>query len=125
MTDSPTRGVFDVAVTDEEGVSVVVVDGEVDMISARRLADVAFEAASSADGGLVVDLAGVSFLSSSGITVLLRTLGHLPTGATAAFVAPHPAARRPITLSGLDREAQSWPDRAAAVEAVRSGNPVQ
>ncbi|MBY6348918.1 STAS domain-containing protein [Rhodococcoides corynebacterioides] len=125
MTDSPTRGVFDVAVTDDDGVCVVVVDGEVDMMSARRLGDVAFEAASSADGGLVVDLAGVTFLSSSGITVLLRTLGHLPSGAAAAFVAPQPAARRPITLSGLDREATSWPDRATAVEAVRSADPVQ
>ncbi len=125
MTDSPTRGAFDVTVTDDGGVRIVVVDGEVDMISSRRLGDVAFDAAASADGGLVVDLAGVTFLSSSGITVLLRTLGHLPSGAAAAFVAPHSAARRPITLSGLDREAPSWPDRVTAVEAVRSGTSVQ
>ncbi len=59
---------LDIEVLTEGDSCVVVVGGEVDMATAAQL-DAALE---TVDGNVVVDLAGVTFLDSSGIGVLVK-----------------------------------------------------
>ena len=59
---------LDIEVLSEGDSCVVVVGGEVDMATAAQL-DAALE---TVDGNVVVDLAGVTFLDSSGIGVLVK-----------------------------------------------------
>jgi anti-anti-sigma factor len=120
MRDQPTTKGFDVDVSDLDGVAVVSVRGSLDLASAPHLSEAAYPAAESATDGLIFDLRGVQFMSSSGVTVLVRAMDLLPEGASAAIVASQPAVQRPITLSGLDRVITTVPDVGAAVDFVRS-----
>ena len=57
---------------DVRGVTVAIVEGEVDLAVAERVA-AELEAAPRTDGsGLVVDLSGVSYLDSSGVHLLFK-----------------------------------------------------
>jgi anti-sigma B factor antagonist len=84
---------------------VLLVTGEIDMLTApaldRRLAE-------STDGGhrrVVVDLSGVTFLSSAGITILVQhTANAAERGVRLPIVATGTAVLRPLELTGLDTE---------------------
>ncbi|GGG19729.1 anti-sigma factor antagonist [Rhodococcoides trifolii] len=123
MRDQPASKGFEVDVSDLDGVAVVSVRGSLDLASAPRLSETAYPAAEVASNGLVFDLTGVQFMSSSGVTVLVRTIDLLPDGASAAIVASQPAVQRPITLSGLDRVITTVPDVASAIEFVSPATP--
>lgn len=118
MAHESTDADFGIAVSTERAVNVVAVTGELDMASASAFATSTYAAAAAAKVGLIVDLSEVTFLSSSGITVLLRALDMLDSGSQLALVAPHPAVTRPIALSGLDRAVQSYSDRHAAIDSM-------
>ena len=72
-------------------------EGEVDAASAGALA-AAIDAVDPS-GKVDVDLAGVSFLDSSGVRVLALASQHRPL----RVVAASPAVARVLTLTGLDR----------------------
>ena len=84
-------------------VAVVVVSGDVDMLTAPALADAISEAASESPAGVIVDLANVDFLASAGMSVLVAA--HEDVTRTAGFgvVADGPATSRPKRVVGLDR----------------------
>jgi anti-anti-sigma factor len=67
---------LDIEVLTEGDACVVVVGGEVDMATAPQL-DAALAAV---DGNVVVDLAAVSFLDSSGIGVIVRAAQRAQAG---------------------------------------------
>lgn len=119
MVDHPADDSFEVGVSEHDGVVVVSVRGALDVVTSVHLTDAASPAAENANNGLIIDLTEVDMLSSSGLTALLRTVDLLPTGASAALIAPHPGVQRPITLSGLDRVITTVTDLDDAVEAVR------
>jgi anti-sigma B factor antagonist len=54
------------------GDGVVLVEGELDIVTAALLEAELREAVASAPGDLVVDLAGISFMDSAGMNVLAR-----------------------------------------------------
>jgi anti-anti-sigma factor len=62
-----------ISVRASEDVCVVVATGEIDMASAAKLT----EALANVHGRVVVDLAGVSFLDSSGISALVHARNRL------------------------------------------------
>lgn len=87
--------------TVSEGITVVAVSGEVDMLTAPQLrADVL----PHIDEGstLVLDLSGVSFLGSAGLAVLVEASQHAKRrGATFRVVAVERAVTRPLAATGL------------------------
>ena len=99
---------------------IVSVFGEVDLVTSHRLAATAIPAAVDAEAGLIIDATEVTFLSSSGLSVLLQAIGAVPAGARSAIVSTHPSVRRVITVSGLDTTIVTTPDVESALRAVRN-----
>ncbi|OZF09433.1 hypothetical protein CH300_01880 [Rhodococcus sp. 15-1154-1] len=118
MVNEPTGEALTVESSEQDGVTVLAVTGELDLVGAPKLADRAYPVAAQAVHGLVIDLTDVHFLSSSGVSVLVRTVDSLPSGAMGVLVAPHAVVQRPILLSGLDRVITTVADRPAAFAAI-------
>lgn len=120
MVEQSASGTFDLGVTERDGVVIVSVFGEVDLVTSPRLAATAIPAAVDAEAGLIIDATEVTFLSSSGLSVLLQAIGAVPAGARSAIVSTHPSVRRVITVSGLDTTIVTTPDVESALRAVRN-----
>lgn len=97
-------------------VTVVTVAGRVDSASAS---DLEAELKTQMDDGkisFVLDLAGVDFLSSSGLRVLVTTLKAVRrSGGDLRLAQPSQRATDAIDLAGLDVLFQAYPDREAAI----------
>ncbi len=91
---------FDIAISEDGGTTVVRVSGELDLATAPQLGDVF---AAQGSGDLDVDLHGVTFLDSSGISVLVQAQKLLVArGATLRLCSLTESARRVLALAGLD-----------------------
>ncbi|XVS62701.1 STAS domain-containing protein [Actinosynnema sp. CA-299493] len=101
-SDSPRAGQLGLAVrTPVDGVTVVAVSGEVDMLTAPQLRA---DALRHLDAGstLVLDLSGVSFLGSAGLAVLVEASQHAQRrDASFRVVAVERAVTRPLAATGL------------------------
>ncbi len=79
-------------------VHVVALVGELDMATADGLA----EALTAIPGSLVIDLAGVTFMDSSGIAALVKTNNQLTdTGRRLVLTRPAPNVRKVLGIVGL------------------------
>jgi anti-anti-sigma factor len=96
--------------TDPAGEQVLVVTGDVDLVGREPVARALLPAARAGDGALVVDLAGVPYLSSAGIALLSEAAALRPE--LAVVVAAGSAPARALEVTGL-----------AAVLAVRVTEP--
>jgi anti-anti-sigma factor len=86
-------------VEDDAGRTFVTVAGEVDMESAAQLRS----CLRTLDGNVVVDLAEVTFLDSSGIAALVNARKRLlDLGGTLMLRAPRSNVREVIRITGLD-----------------------
>jgi len=104
--------------TDAGEVAVLVVTGDLDLSNADDLgAAIAREPLRS---GLVVDLAAVPFMDSSGLRVLMLASGERE-GSFATVVAPGSPVRRVLDLAGLAERIPSFPDRTEAAGAAAAG----
>ncbi len=105
----------------DDGEAVVLeVSGTLDTITAPSLATHLDVALTGGPAVLVVDLSGVDFLSSAGISVLVET--HHLTARTATLLrvaADGPATSRPMRSIGIDQVVDLYPN---ATDAVR-GRP--
>ncbi len=102
-------------------VSLVAARGELDAFTAPELEDAFARAASSSSetGGIVVDLASVSFLDSTALGIVVRALRAIQErGRGAQIVLPDGPARRIFELTTLDRVLPVAPTRAAALAAL-------
>lgn len=86
------------------GQTVLEVSGELDMATAPQLARALDELGSAADRVLLVDLAGVGFLGSSGLAVLVNLHRELEPGRLLRIVAPSREAYRAFAVTGLAGE---------------------
>ncbi|MEV6846269.1 STAS domain-containing protein [Actinoplanes sp. NPDC051411] len=102
--------------TREAGVSTILLSGELDLASASTVQALLFEQVESPEVTAVrVDLAGVGFLDSSALGVLISGLNHAQEeGRGFAVVNPSVAAQRILAVTGLD-EVLCGPEQAAAV----------
>jgi anti-anti-sigma factor len=100
---SPALDGFEVTQRWRDGVAVVAVRGDLDMLTAPQVMDVLAEVLTNSPGALIVDLSEVAFLASSGMTTLMA--GHEQAGPTIWFgvVAEGPTTSRPMKLLGLDQ----------------------
>jgi anti-anti-sigma factor len=85
----------------DDGTVTVTVRGEIDAATAdtfyQRLADVA----SGSPRRVVIDLAGVGFLDSSGLRAFVRLRKALPADCPVILRSPRPRARQVFDLTGL------------------------
>jgi len=86
--------------TDPDG--AVVVTGEVDLYSAPRLEQVVGGAVEGGKGNVVIDLAGVRFMDSAGLNIIIRCYKPLDEqGRRLVLHSPQDAVRRTLELGGI------------------------
>ena len=100
---------------------VLTVSGEVDMLSAPRLADAIHTALTPSPAALIVDLSKVDFLASAGMTVLLTAQDEVVPPTRFAVVAHGAATSRPIQLTKLDSVLPLYSTLDSALESVAGG----
>lgn len=84
---------------------VIAFTGDLDVATRRAARDALQVALREGTGPLVLDLSGIEFLDSTGLTVLVNTANEAERVARPfAIVAPPGQARRTLELSGLDEE---------------------
>ena len=100
--------------TDDTGRAVLVVSGAIDVQSRDALLTAARASLESDAPGLVLDLADVTFMDSTGIGALVE-LGHDAEDADVSFALRDPSARvtRILTMTGLG---EAWPTEVSADE---------
>jgi len=99
------------------GAYVVACSGELDMATGPRLRE-AIDAISDAD--LIVDLGGLSFIDSTGISILLGTLRRTEEAGKRLVVSCPPGApRRVFELTGLQDVLEICDSRADAEARMR------
>ncbi|MGO8850128.1 STAS domain-containing protein [Mycobacterium sp.] len=108
---------------DHDGVSVVRVGGEIDLVTVPALEQAIDVVVAESPAALVIDLSGVEFLGSVGLKILAATHEKLGTATQFGVVARGPATRRPIHLTGLDKIFLLYPTLDDALSAVRDGDP--
>ena len=110
----------DVRTERERRVSVVCASGELDAYAAPDL-DAAFAGLSGARL-VLADLGSVSFMDSTALGVLVRSVrGFRQTNADVRVVLPRGPARRIFEITALDGELPVAADRSAAVAELEAG----
>jgi len=85
-----------------ENVSVLKIGGEIELSNAAQLREALMGAAEAGHAGLVVDLAGVSFIDSTGIGVLVGALKRAREhGSTFVLAGAQRRVRRVFEITGL------------------------
>lgn len=103
--DPPTRapGPLEVLLRIDDRTVIVVLDGEVDISSVGTLRACLDHVLADSYESVVIDLAGVTFLDSSGLAVVARAHVSLQEmGRHLRLSNPSPSVRRVLELSGLD-----------------------
>jgi anti-sigma B factor antagonist len=96
MSPSPAR----LTIAAGEGSRDLVLEGDIDSYTAPRL-DSAVQALGF-DSGITIDLAGVEFIDSSGLRVLITTHSALDErGQQLVLLSPSPAVARLFEITGL------------------------
>jgi len=108
-------------VTDHDGVAVLSIGGEIDLVTAPALEEAIGGVVAENQTALIIDLSGVEFLGSVGLKILAATYEKLNNSAEFGVVARGPATRRPIHLTGLDKTFSLYPTLDDALTGVRDG----
>lgn len=94
---------------------VLTVTGEIDTLTAPAFTAAAADLVASRGDVLVVDLAGVRFLASSGLAVLISAAHSLEErGIRLRLVVASRAVHRPLEITGTDQLFDLHPDVASA-----------
>ena len=106
--------------TEQDGVAVVSVTGEVDVSTAPRLRQQLVETATSGHERVVVDLSAVDFLDSTGLGVLVSGLKRFRTlGGDLLLVCPNARIAKVFEITGLTKV---FSMRSSVEEAVKAAN---
>jgi len=106
-------------VTEDSGVSILAVHGEVDVATAPRLRQELVEIAASGSNRAVVDLDGIDFLDSTGLGVLVSGLKRFRTlGGDLLLVCTQHRILKVFEITGLLPVFGIYATRAAAVGAA-------
>ncbi|WP_327043635.1 STAS domain-containing protein [Microbispora sp. NBC_01189] len=95
---------------------VVAVEGELDLFTAPFLRDEVRDAITNDSPTLVLDLGELSFMDSSGLSVLIEAW-RLATseGGGVSLASPRPPVARILRTTGLDRRIKVYPDVDTAI----------
>jgi anti-sigma B factor antagonist len=94
---------------------VVVVTGEVDMLTAPFLVREINAVLDKQPHTLVFDLTGVSFFGSAGLGALVFATNQADESCTIRIVAPTGVTQRPLRVTGLDRSFAVFSTRSQAL----------
>jgi anti-sigma B factor antagonist len=114
--------VFDLDVATESGVTVVTVLGEVDVATAPTLRQALLRASTESVGPprIVIDLAGVDFLDSTGLGVLLGGLKRVRAKEGALVLArAEPHVRKVFEITRVIEILPIHDDLQSAIDSVR------
>ncbi|TNC24665.1 STAS domain-containing protein [Amycolatopsis alkalitolerans] len=98
-----------------DAATVLVVSGDIDMVTAPDFEKHLRSALRDRPRTLVVDLGGVEFLGSAGLTALVAARQEAGTHTRLRVVAPSSATARPLQLTGLDQEIPVFATREDAL----------
>jgi anti-sigma B factor antagonist len=105
--------------TSDEGVELVLVEGELDIATAPRLISVLNRAVQEALGSLVVDLSDVHFMDSTGLALLINAHRRLTRRSKGfAVVCPPGPLLRVFEVTDMVETLRVCPDRASAWAAA-------
>ena len=109
-----------ISVTSGPTHSLVTLAGECDLHTGRQLRDVLTSEVSRGAQRMIMDLAGLTFMDSTGMQVLLGVRTVLGVrGGTMALVSPQPVVARILELTGADQYIPVY----ASLEEAQTGEP--
>jgi anti-sigma B factor antagonist len=86
-----------------DGATVVHLAGELDLYNAQAVRDALIACCEESPGRLVVDLAGVKFIDSTALGVLIEARTRMANRRGFLLAAPGLETRRALEISGLDK----------------------
>ncbi|GHF47657.1 anti-sigma factor antagonist [Amycolatopsis bartoniae] len=95
--------------------TVLAVSGDIDMVTAPEFEKQVLAVVRERPGTLVVDLGGVDFLGSAGLTALVAAHQEAGDHTELKVVAASSATARPLQLTGLDQEIPVFATRDEAL----------
>lgn len=84
-------------------VVVIAVVGDIDIFTVSHLETAVDTALQKRPSAMIIDLTGVDFLASRGMSVLIQAREAAPAQTHVFAVADAPATARPLRLTGIDR----------------------
>jgi anti-sigma B factor antagonist len=105
--------------TESDGIGTVVVSGDVDLLTAPHMA-AAVQRAQESGKAVLLDLSGVDFLGSAGLSVLVQAARRAGDdhGRFAVLVTSHPV-QRAIEVTGLDAALSIFKTADAAADYLK------
>lgn len=101
---------------------LIAVRGEVHVSTAPEFSERLNDAISGGATGVVIDMTGVDFIDSTGLSVLLNALRRVTRQqGTLALAVSNPTVLRLFEITRLDSTFDILPDRGAAIDRVRRG----
>ena len=105
--------------TSQNGVELVLVEGEVDIASASRLISVLNTSVAGAIKSVIVDLSNVGFMDSTGLALLINANRRLMLRRKGfAVVCPPGPLRRVFEITDMIETLRVCPDRESAARAA-------
>ena len=101
----------------DRDVTVLFVEGDVDLATAPSVEEAVAAARSCPGRALIIDLTGVTFMGSAGLRVLVLAAQELDSAVFYAVVADSPATRRPIEVTALNEMFATFATLDAALAA--------
>jgi anti-sigma B factor antagonist len=106
-----------------DGAVVVSAHGELDAFTAPELTDAFAEASTAGGDRIVIDLSLVSFMDSTALGVVVRTVNEFADrGGDTRLVLPNESARRIFEITTLDRILPLSATRAEALRDLGGGH---
>jgi anti-anti-sigma factor len=112
-----TPAPFKVRSEQDSGVSVIVVEGELDMNTATQLAQELEAPLTRSDSALLVDLSRCEFIDSTGIALIVRAWQQLDGRFALCGVGNQ--VERVLDITGLEESIPTHPSREDAVAELR------
>jgi anti-sigma B factor antagonist len=110
--------------TAASGTHVMNVSGEIHVTTAPRFSQCLQEAIDDANSAIVLDLSGVEFIDSTGLSVLLNGLRRVnQLHGALAIVCTNPTVLRLFQITSLDETFDIFADRAVAFAHVAQAQP--
>ncbi len=115
----------DLSVDDFEGYAVVALCGELDLLDASDVASHLIAAVAAYGPSIIVDLAGLKFIDSCGLGVLVRVLRWTrESGGDLSLAAPQRQVRQVLRITGLIDVFSVYPSVKQAVSGAKLARPL-
>jgi anti-anti-sigma factor len=115
-----TPAPFKVQSEQEQGVFVILVEGELDMNTATQLERELEAPLAAPNSTLLIDLSRCEFIDSTGIALIVRSWQRLESNGRFALCGVGNQVKRVLDITGLESTIPTLPSREDAVSQLRS-----